>query len=608
MTLPVDTLPRLGQGDVVGLDLECYDPRLQTHGPGWAYGEGRPIGFALAWGEGSGYWSLKPEDGVDPWPRIRWLSDLMQDPGLTWVCHHAMYDIGWCSALGLHPRGVVHDTLTACALLDEYRLNYSLDAVARTYLGRGKNEVALREFAKKNKLHPKKDLWRMPLEIVAPYATPDAELARELWTKHFCGMLSEQDLMPMYALEMRLQPVLLKMRARGVRVDVARAEQVRADLLKLEAGLAKELQEQAGQVVDVWAAQSVSKAFDAKGLTYERTPKTKAPSFRKHWLEAHPDPMAHQIAQIRRLNKLRTTFVEGYVLQHAVNGRCYPEFHPLPSEEGGAVSGRFSSSNPNLQNLPARDELAGPMVRGLFLPEENQQWCAADYSQQEPRLIVHFADLLDLPSAKPAVARYWDDPTTDFHQMMAELTKTPRKQAKNLFLGKCYGMGGAKLCRALGLPTEWIEVPDRRTGEPVKIEVAGPEGQVILTRFNELAPFVDGLIRLCQRRARTRGFIWTLLRRRCRFPQLGSGERMWVHKAVNRLIQGSAADQIKAALLALDGEGFTLLATVHDEIDLSVEDEAEARRAAVIMEEVVTLRVPVRVDVELGSSWGEALG
>jgi DNA polymerase I-like protein with 3'-5' exonuclease and polymerase domains len=283
------------------------------------------------------------------------------------------------------------------------------------------------------------------------------------------------------------------------------------------------------------------------------------------------------------------------------------------------VSGRFSSSDPNLQNIPARDPELGPLCRSLYIPEEGELWAAEDYSSQEPRLTVHFANIAKLNGGDEAAERYNTDPNTDYHQFTAELCGIPRKEAKIINLGLAYGMGEAKLCHELGIPTEMIEIDDRKNpGQKRMLEVAGPEGKALLEKYHNKMPFMKGLTEMCTRRANIKGYIKTLLGRRCRFPKKDAkgvtipegkpgGTRWFTYKAMNRLIQGSAADQMKAAMLAIYREGKVPLITVHDEIGLSVKDEKEARHWAEVMENSSKITVPNKVDVEIGVNWGDSM-
>jgi DNA polymerase I-like protein with 3'-5' exonuclease and polymerase domains len=176
--------------------------------------------------------------------------------------------------------------------------------------------------------------------------------------------------------------------------------------------------------------------------------------------------------------------------------------------------------------------------------------------------------------------------------MMAELTGLPRKQAKQLFLGLCYGMGGVKLARSLGFPTTTMTKKDGRI-----IEIAGEEAMNVMDTFNARLPYVQWLARVAENRVRELGYVTTLSGRRCRFPVDRLGNVEWTHKSLNRLIQGSAADQTKTAMVLADRAGFRLQLQVHDELD--------ADELAALMRDSVSLAVPNKVDVEIGPNWGD---
>lgn len=608
--MPID-FPRLS--GTCGFDCETRDENVDTMGPGWAFPDNQDnyvIGFSLSWDEGrqTHYFPLRHSGGGN-YPvekTLQWLREQMRRTDLTWWLYNRLYDEGWLRREGIPIKGKVLDAYTAIPLLDEYRYSYRLDDVGKDLLGERKDETSLKEYAKSMGIRKVKDLkgslWRFPADIVRPYACQDAGMTLRLGLK-VVPMLAAEDLGPIFELETKLLTVLLEMRWRGIRVDLDRAERAAKAYLKQEKAIQKEIKRLAGVHVDVWAADTIQKACDNLSITYPRTPITGKPSFKKEWLKAHEHPVMKLIAQERTLNKTRTTFLESYILQKSHRGRIHAQVNPLPSEEGGAVTGRVSSSNPNLNNLPnvEKDPINGKLVRGCLLPEEGELWAADDFSQQEPRLMVHFAvGTVPKPcrGADIAAKRYIDDPNMDFHQMMADLCGLPRKPAKNIFLGKCYGMGGAKYCRDVGLPTAWY----MRNGKPV--EVAGEEGQAQLDQFDENVPWVRELSKLCEKTAKRTGYIRTLLGRKCRFGG-GGGKDYW-YKAINRLIQGSAADQIKKAMLDLWDAGLVPLVTVYDELGLSVPSPEIAQQAATLMINAVPLRVPMKVDVAIGANWGEA--
>lgn len=636
--------PRLA-GATLALDLETKDPLLDSLGAGWAFAphllsphqRGHVAGYAIAYRDGrelkSAYYPVG-HDTPGNLPRKaveRWLADVLKDPATTVVFHNRVYDHGWLRRSDVPLRCKVHDTMVMGPLLDDLSWHQDLDSLGHKYLKRGKTtKDTLAAFAKqqldlgraeanarrlKNEerkqflkpytYHPKSDLWRMPPGVVRPYAVPDAELTF-LLAETLLPLLAETDhhgrsLQEVYALEMALQPMLIEMRWRGVRVDVDHTERTITRYAREEVKAQNLLNKLAGRHVDVWANDSLQAVFDQFKIPYGRTPTGKA-SFKKEFLADLEHPIGKAVRAVRKYNKTRTTFLEGY-FRNNVGGRVHGTIHQLKTDEGGAVSGRFSMANPNLENLPSRDLAVKEDVRSCLLPEEGQHWAALDWSQQEPRLTVHYAYLAGVRGAAEARQRYIDNPDMDYHKFMSELTGIVRELVKPINLGIGYGMGGAKLCRSLGLPTKWVELPDRdNPGKTVMVEVAGEEGQAILDKYHDNAPFVKALTKECQRRAKEVGYIVTLAGRRRRFPKWVK----WHYKAMNALIQGSAADQLKIVMRELWARGELPLVPVHDELGCSVDDLAHAKRIALVMKDTVQLEVPGKVDVELGPSWGAA--
>jgi DNA polymerase I-like protein with 3'-5' exonuclease and polymerase domains len=410
-------------------------------------------------------------------------------------------------------------------------------------------------------------------------------------------------------LETDVFPVLLDMTRKGIRFDRAKCEQLIHQMQKREKELLKTMKEQAGTQVDVWAAQSIAIAFDRLGIPYSKT-SNGLPSFTKGFLDSCEHPLAKMIVEARETNKTHSTFLQPYLDFSAKTGRIHPHVNQMRSDDGGTVTGRLSMANPNLQQVPARHEVIGPMVRSLFLPEEGELWGSNDFSSQEPRLLVHYANLLDLPGADVMVDAYQNDPNTDFHQMVADMADIKRKAAKTIGLGLMYGMGKNKLAGQLDLSVD--------------------EASELIERFHKKVPFLKGTVNAVMKRIEhpaAGGAIRTLMGRKCRFPLwepmewgvnkalpreqaiIEYGQRIkraGTYKGLNRLIQGSAADQTKAAMVALAKAGHRPILQVHDELALSVKNRAEAEEAAQIMATAVPLQVPSRCDVEVGPSWGEA--
>jgi DNA polymerase I-like protein with 3'-5' exonuclease and polymerase domains len=592
---PPMEFPRLH--GMISLDLETRDDGLRTAlGPGWPVGNGHPTGVAVATADAAWYFPTRhaPGGNVDERAVWRWLRDQLGHVDSV-VMQNATYDLGWLRTVDVAVPCPIHDTKAMAALLDENRNSYSLEALGKDYLGQEKRVDLLDTYAKRWGMtgKPGENIWRMPPFIVGPYAEMDARLTFDL-AQSFLPRLAAEDLLDVYQLEMDLVPVLLAMRARGMRVDVPRAEQLREQLLSEEADLRDSIKQLSGESVDPWDVESVARALKARGIVPGRT-EAGAVSITKEFLAAHADErVAHDVLQLRRVNKLRSGFVEGAFLAHVQNGRMYPEFHPLRSDDGGAVTGRFSSSNPNAQQFPARREEDARLIRGLILPEDGCQWFAADYNQQEPRMLVHFASLMQLRRAGEAAEAYRRDPRTDFHQFVADLTGLPRKIAKNINLGKFYGMGGGKYARSVGLPV--VRVDGR--------EYAGPEAQAQLDQYDAHLPFVSAFYQRAQGVARERGWVRTIVGRRRRFQPVHERGAS-PHKALNAVIQGSSADQNKRAMVALHRSGVALGAVVHDEIDGSAPPE-DAALITECMQDCLRLEVPSVVDLAWGPTWGEA--
>ncbi len=597
--------PDLRSYDEIAIDLETRDPELKTRGSGSVIGLGEVVGIAVAVPGKKFYFPIAHGSGpnMDRDRTLEWFKDILLSDA-TKIFHNAMYDVCWIRKLGLKINGLVVDTMIAASLIDENRFKYDLNSLSWDYLGFGKSEAALNEAAKSRGLDPKADLWQLPAMEVGSYAEKDAELTLELW-QVFKKEIIYQDVESIFNLETDLFPCLVDMRFLGVKVDVEHAHKLKQDLEYQENLLLKQIKKESNIDVQIWAARSIATVFDKLKLPYERTKKTQAPSFTKNFLQEHPHPVVKQIAKAREINKAHTTFIDT-IIKYEHNGRIHAEINQIRSDAGGTVTGRFSYNNPNLQQLPARNKDLGPMIRSLFLPEDDCTWGCFDYSQQEPRLVVHYASLHKFPTVYDVIDAYENDSSTDFHQTVADMAKIPRDQAKTINLGLFYGMGKAKLQAELGVSKE--------------------KAAELFDQYHAKVPFVKQLMNSASNRAQERGQIRTLLGRLCRFHlwepnqfgmhkamshedalrEHGPGiRRAFTYKALNKLIQGSAADMTKKAMLELYKEGILAHIQIHDELDLSVESDAQAKKIIEIMENAVSLEVPNKVDYETGKTWGD---
>ena len=614
--VPPSELPDLREAKVLCIDVETRDPYIKQKGPGWPTKDGEVIGYAIATEGWSGYFPTRHLGGgnIDESIVKKWLQAHLKTE-CDKVMHNAQYDLGWCQAMGFQVNGRIIDTMMTANLLDENRFSYSLNALGYDYLGQTKNEKDLVEAAKEFNVDPKSEMWKLPAQFVGQYAEQDATLTLKLW-EHFQIMLNREDLWNIWELETKLLPCLVDMTMRGVRVDLDKAERSKQHVMKREKELMVKIKKSVGTDVEIWAAQSIAKAFDKVGLEYPRTEKG-APSFTKQFLSDHPHELPQAIVQARSYNKINGTFIDGILRFVGKDGRIHGHINQIRSDDGGTVSGRVSMSNPNLQQIPARDPELGPMIRSLFLPEEGEQWASIDFSQQEPRIAVHYADAYgkstktELSGVVDMVDAYTNDPDTDFHTMVAEMTGLKRKAAKSVGLGIIYGMGVNKLA-----------------GE---LDVSVDEAKSILKQFNSKLPFLKQLNGGVQRRLedrRSSGSIRSLQGRKCRFnlwePDTfdmhkampydeavaahGATTRLkraMTYKALNRLIQASAADMTKTAWVKVYEAGHLPLIQVHDELAFSVPNLEKAKEIREIMENSMPLCIPNKCDIDIGANWGE---
>ena len=596
--------PQFSETETIAVDLETYDPHLMTCGPGWATGRGHVVGIGIATDNWNGYFPIRHEGGgnLDEGLVLRWLRNTLSSEKREVIFHNSLYDVGWLRREGVDVKGKILDTIVAAPLVNENRYSYSLDNLGEFYCNEKKDESLLQNAALAFGVNPKSEMYKLHAKYVGPYGEQDAVLTLKLWKKLKLE-IAEQNLEKILDMECRLIPLLLEMRWRGVRVDEEKADTISKQLSLKEQKIMVEIKRQYGSEVNLWANASLQSIFEKNKIWFPRTAKG-MPSFQRDWLEGHDHELPQLIVKARKLNKARTTFIDKMIKDHCFNDRIHAEAHAMRNDRGGTVSGRFSYSNPNLQQVPARDPEIGNLIRSLFIPEEGCQWGVFDYSQQEPRLTVHYADQMKLTGAQDAVKLYTEE-NADFHQIVADMANIPRKQAKTINLGLSYGMGKEKLIKELGIDDT--------------------EAESLFQQYHANVPFIRALQDQCARVAMDRGYIKTFAGRRCRFDLWESRyertlplpleeakekygdnlKRSYTYKALNRLIQGSAADMTKLAMLGLWEEGIVPHLQVHDEVDISIENTEQANTVARIMENCVELAVPLLVDMELGTSWGE---
>lgn len=602
----------------IGVDCECRDPNLKDQGPGSIRRDGYPVGFSLAGIAPDGqshkwYFPTRHLSGgnIDEGAVVRFLSEALADPYTEKVFANALYDLEWLRYHGIKVRGRIHDVQALEALIDEEsETGYSLEALSRKYLGFSKQEELLKIAAQSFGVNPKGELWKLHSRFVGAYGEVDALnpllILQKQWRE-----VERQELQRVYDLECRVIPVVHEMRIQGVAVDVDAAEKLHKEWGLAEDRIQYKILVDHGVHIDPWSAKDIAKVCDRLKIQYPRT-EAGNPSFEQAFLDNHSHEFLKQIRQLRRYNSLGNRFVKGLILDNAINGRIHCQFHPLKGDENGVRAGRMAATGPNLQQVPARDPDLAPLIRGKFIPNKGEKWAKLDYSQQEPRLVVHYAVLCGLVGACEAAEVWRQNPSTDFYKYIAEVAEVVRKDAKTIYLGRSYGMGKAKLANDLGR----------------SIDAAAQ----ILKKFDERNPYVKELADACMRQVEKRGYIRTMGGRVCHFDHWIPSDVKWeernnykpirgyeraaaaypnhrlgrafTHKSLNRLIQGSAGDMTKMAMVKNFEElGAVPLLQVHDELDYSVPDREFAEKLKVGMETCVQLQVPIVAELEYGDHW-----
>jgi DNA polymerase I-like protein with 3'-5' exonuclease and polymerase domains len=631
--------------DTIAVDLETYDPDLKKKGSGAIKGKGFVCGIAVATSKQNLYFPIAHAmtSNLDPeetWEELN--KKVFKNKGLRKVFHNAMYDVCWIRAVtGEMPAGELVDTMIAASVIDETRMKYSLDSLSRDYLKDSKYKYDLKERAWEELgiKDPMSNMHKLSYDLVKDYALQDVKLTLSLWNL-FEKKLDEiiyppkqKSLRKIFTLETKLFPCLVDMKFRGVKIDVQKAEQFGKKLEKRRNNLVNIIKKRTGVDVQIWAAASIKKLlYNQKITDYKKTPKSGMPQLPKEYLKTHPNRFLRMIEIARRCDKAKSAFVEG-LLSFVHKGRIHADINQIRSDQGGTVTGRFSMSNPNLQQIPAKGFI-GKKMRELFIPEEGCTWGSFDYSQQEPRIVVHYALKLQLPGTEE-LKKEFDSEDADFHQIVADMAHIPRNTAKTINLGLFYGMGRIKLQQELNLSKD--------------------EATKLFSNYHRQVPFVKQLSQDLITFAEDHKLLFTLEDRFCRFNRWETRDREWnneinryepvpiltleeaqraykaellekvaddkldpnymdnfkyhykpafTYKALNRLIQGSAADMTKKAMVMLYEKGILPHIQIHDELCVSVSDEKQACIIKQIMEEAIPLLVKNKVTYKKGKSWG----
>ena len=604
--------------NTVAIDIETYDPNLKTKGLGAIRNDGFICGIAIATGKDTCYFPLHHADTeltmgkkLKIWKVLN--EKIFQNEKITKIFHNAMYDVCWIRAVtGSMIKGRIVDTMIAASVIDENRFRYSLDALSKDYINDSKYKYNLQqktlEWSGGMVKDPMSNMHKLPSSIVKDYAKQDVDLTFKLW-KLFNKKLDEvlytkengeqKTCRKIFELETKLFPCLVDMKFKGVRINVQKAKKFGDHLKKRRDQIVTAIRKRTTKKIDIWAASSIKILLDHLGIKdYKVTPKSKMPQLPKDYLKTHKNKCLRMIAKAREYDKAANTFVDG-LLDYVHNDRIHADINQIRSDQGGTVTGRFSMSNPNLQQIPARGFM-GKKMREMFLPEEGHEWTSLDYSQQEPRIVVHYAIKLGLPGTEE-LHKEFDKEDADFHQIVADMAKISRIQAKTINLGLFYGMGKLKLQKELGL--------DRINAKK------------LFDEYHNKIPFVRQLSQELIQFSKDNRLLFTLHDRFCRFNKWETTDREWnsetnrfnevplyteeearqafkaeilekykenkvdknymdhfekyytpafTYKALNRLIQGSAADMTKKAMVDLYEKGIVPHIQIHDELCLSI--------------------------------------
>jgi DNA polymerase I-like protein with 3'-5' exonuclease and polymerase domains len=636
---PPTELVDLSRAKIIGIDVESKDPNLMKMGPGFIRGDAKAVGISLAADlDGPRMYLPFDHEGGGNMDRAQVLDFVKVQVSRSEQIKcgaNLMYECEALASLGIEMKGPLQDIQVAEPLLDENREEgYSLEALSWHHLQRGKNEKKLLEAAAQFQIDPKKDLHRLHSKYVGEYAIDDAWLPIAVLEKQL-PLLSDEKLDRVWKLESDLLPILWKMRARGIRVDLDYFERLGGEMQAMENLTLQKIWAQTGYKVDPWSSKSLAVFMNQLGLGFhiQYTPSSKThpsgqPSFKNEWFlkmaEEHPEYEVFQwLKDFRVMGKMRRDFVEGMILGFNVRGRLHPQWHQLRQDdedrENGTKTGRIASSKPNLTQIPIRDPMWGKKIRKGFVADEGGKYCKHDFSSQEPRIMLHFAYIKNYKGAAEVRQKYIDDPSLSYHKIIQELIleRTNKdigyRPAKDINLGSAYGMGFRKLCKKLGI------------GED--------EGKALLKTYHEGVPYVKKLEERCMLLVQTQGFIRTVLGRKRRFimwePRDWERKRnafavasrelavqMWgndveradAHKALNAVCQGSAADQTKQAIIDLDAVGLTPQIQVYDELGQTIWEEKHAWVIKEIMENAIAeFTVPHQAWPELGDDWGSTV-
>ena len=557
------------------------------------------LSFALEAGEAAylpvAHRYVGAPDQLDRTDTLAKLKSWLENPAAHKVGHHLKYDAHVLANHGIRLAGMRYDTMLESYVLDSTATRHDLDSVAKKYLGI--DTIHFEDVAGKGARQITFD--QVSVDLASEYAAEDADITLRLHQSLWAQLAAVPGLTELYdSIEQPLVPVLTRMEETGVLVDTRLLRAMSGEFAEQMAALEKTVHQEAGHPFNLNSPKQLQAVlFDELKLPIRQYTPTKQPSTNEDALAELADDYAlpRLILDYRSLSKLKSTYTDKLPEQVcARTGRIHTSYH-----QAVAATGRLSSSDPNLQNIPIRSA-EGRRIRQAFIAREGCLLLAADYSQIELRIMAHlsedegllraFAEDRDVHQA--TAAEVFDTPLT-------EVTTDQRRSAKAINFGLIYGMSAFGLARQLGIGRE--------------------EAQRYVELYFLRYPGVKAYMERTRAQAREQGYVETIFGRRLYLPDIGARQaarRQYAERsAINAPMQGTAADIIKRAMISTDawlqqsGTGAQLIMQVHDELVLEVPAEQLATvspQVVTLMSSAAALRVPLRVDVGHGTNWDEA--
>ena len=611
---------------LVAVDIETYDPLLQTHGDGSCRGDGEI--FCVGIFDGTRAKAYFPNQG--DWPEFL---QLMADKSVDKVFHNGIYDLSWLHcAYDVQFEGLLHDTMTRMTYIDEYA-ELGLDACCKRFKVQGKNKsdtieawydlhkeeiiTMLKAVGQKPKRTDalwkwSKFLWDNYKEFRDKMVEYNLQDCRATWYLYQAQEPYLTKVYDAYLVDTKLQPLIISMKKLGVRIDrpalTELTTRVEEDLWSVESKL-KELYGIDRDIIG--SSKQLGARLNAIGIHSPVKTKTGAESWGADAINRIHHPVVPLITELKGYKKLLDTYLRGGMVDAIINDRIHCTFSPNKREDGGTVTGRFACSKPNLQQIPARDKAVGHSygqdMRAVFLPEEGCMMAALDYSQIEYLLLAHFA-----VGPQAEWFRSQANAGVDFHTVAMQATGIPsRSVVKTFNYGVIYGMGWYT---AMIKNYNLFEKLAKEHGTDIETFTKDT-----YNNYHLKLPVIRTTMQYVQSQAKMYGYVTTIGGRYQHKPKAiwdpATGKlNDYLYKMLNKLIQGSAADILKFALLeAYESGVFDVLKmhlTVHDENVVSVPFNKVGTEACVELKHIMDmsfhdkLLVPMKAACELGPNWG----